>query len=252
MSQPVGEFQDVWKQYRRYQYIPGGVKALVLGLVRVGRKQLDVDDRHEVLRGITFALRAGRRLGVIGRNGVGKSTLLGLTAGVLKPTTGRVIVRRRPLAILELGAGFEPEFTGAENVLLYGMLLGRSRSYMVAKRREILEFAELREAAHEPIRTYSSGMLARLGFSILVHLEPELLLVDEVLGVGDLSFREKCRKRMLELQTKGVTMILVSHNMDDVRETCDCAMWIEGGTVRMLGDPESVTRAYELEVESGA
>ena len=163
---------------------------------------------------------------------------------MLSPSSGSVEVKGRVSPLLELGSGFHQELTGAENIELNGVLLGLSRRQVAERLQSIIEFSELGDYINQPIRTYSSGMLARLGFSIVAHLDPHILLIDEILAVGDLSFQKKCTERLEYFKKNGVTMVFVSHSMEDVTGLCDRVMWIEGHTVRMIGPPEQVVEAY--------
>ena len=172
-------------------------------------------------------MKKGETLGIIGKNGAGKSTILGLIAGVLRPNTGRVMVNGRISPLLELGAGFHPELTGRENIMLKGVLIGLTRSEVLKKIDEIIEFSELDDFIDQPVRIYSSGMLARLGFSIVASLDPEILLIDEILAVGDMDFQKKCIQRMTAFKKRGVTIIFVSHNLASVENICDRLLWIE-------------------------
>jgi lipopolysaccharide transport system ATP-binding protein len=197
------------------------------------------------LKNVSFELRRGETLGVIGKNGSGKSTLLGLVAGVLKPTMGSVEVNGRVSPLLELGAGFHPELTGRENAVLNGVLMGLPRKTVKERIEDIIEFSELGDFADQPIRMYSSGMMARLGFSVIAHLEPEILLIDEILAVGDIDFQKKCFHKMEQFKKSGVTMVLVSHSMADIQRICDRAIWIDHKEVRADGPAQSVARQYE-------
>lgn len=202
--------------------------------------------RYEALLDISFEVYKGETFGIIGRNGAGKSTALGLIAGVLKPSKGRVIVNGRISPLLELGAGFHFELTGRENIMLNGVLLGLTRAEVKKKIDEIIEFSELGAFIDQPIRTYSSGMLARLGFSVVSSLDPEILLIDEILAVGDMEFQKKCTDRMMGFKNSGVTMVFVSHNMVDVLQICDRVVWIDGHTIKMLGTPQDVVTDFRL------
>jgi len=193
---------------------------------------------------ISFEVYKGETLGIIGRNGVGKSTALGLIAGVLKPSKGKVIVKGRISPLLELGGGFHPELTGKENIMLNGVLLGLTRSEVKNRMDEIIEFSELGDFVYQPIRTYSSGMYARLGFSVIAHLDPEILLIDEVLAVGDMEFQKKCLDKMMSFKKSGVTMVFVSHSMEDVEKICDRVIWIDNRSIRMAGSPKDVVLHY--------
>ncbi len=185
--------------------------------------------RIEALKDISFTIEKGEAFGIMGPNGSGKSTTLGLIAGVMKPTSGSVDVRGRVAPLLELGAGFHSELSGRENIILNAVILGLTKREALAKMDSIIEFSELGEFIDQPIRTYSTGMLARLGFSVAVHIDPEILLVDEILAVGDESFQKKCMQRMMEFKQKGVTIVLVSHNRQHVYEICDRVAHIDRG-----------------------
>ncbi|MCJ7546061.1 MAG: ABC transporter ATP-binding protein [Deltaproteobacteria bacterium] len=235
-------FDHVRKSYPLYYHITGGVKNLLFHLPSAVNAIRN--SRYEALKDVCFEIKKGEAFGVIGKNGAGKSTILGLIAGVLKPTEGLVIVKGRASALLELGAGFHPELTGRENILLNGIILGLTKAEVLKKLDEIIEFSELGEFIDQPIRVYSSGMLARLGFSVVAHLDPDILLIDEILAVGDLDFQKKCIDKMMGFKRSGVTIIFVSHSMEDIKQICDRAMWIENHTVNMLGEPNDVVNSY--------
>jgi lipopolysaccharide transport system ATP-binding protein len=230
MKESVISFYNVSKSYPLYGHIRG-IKNFLFNFPRSLTSMKD--ESYEALRDISFEIYEGENFGIIGNNGAGKSTTLGLIAGVLAPNRGRVIVRRRVSPLLALGAGFHTELTGRENVELNGVLMGLTRREIRRKMEEIIDFAELGEFVDRPVRVYSSGMLARLGFAVVAHLDPEILLIDEVLGVGDIRFKES-----------GVTMVLVTHSVASVMNICDRAMWIEDHQIRMMGDPEEVVEAY--------
>jgi lipopolysaccharide transport system ATP-binding protein len=196
------------------------------------------------LDGVTFEVRHGECLGVIGRNGSGKSTTLGLMAGVYPPTSGTVTVSGRVSPLLELGAGFHPDLTGEENLLLNGTILGLTREQVIAKRDAIIDFADLGDFIRRPLRTYSTGMVARLGFSVVVHLDPEILLIDEVLAVGDEAFQAKCMKKMASFRESGTTMVFVSHDMESVEKLCDRVVLLDGGKDVATGPPREVIAEY--------
>ena len=183
-------------------------------------------------------------LRIIGPNGSGKSTTLGLIARVLKPSAGNIETWGRICPLLELGAGFHPALNGAENIHLNGVLLGLRRQVVRERFDAIVEFSELGDFIHRPIRTYSSGMLARLGFSVAAHLDPEILLIDEALAVGDESFRKKCHAKLEEFRSRGVTIIIVSHDLDRVTELCDRAALLDHGRLVSIGDPQAVIDEY--------
>jgi lipopolysaccharide transport system ATP-binding protein len=235
-------FDHVRKSYPLYHHITGGVKNLLFHLPSAVNSIRN--SRYEALKDVSFEVKKGEALGIIGKNGAGKSTILSLIAGVLKPTEGQVIVKGRTSALLELGAGFHPELTGRENIMLNGIILGLTKAEVLRKLNEIIEFSELEEFIDQPIRVYSSGMLARLGFSVVAHLDPDILLIDEILAVGDLEFQKKCMDKMTGFKKNGVTIVFVSHSMRDINRICDRVMWIENRTVKMLGRPEETVGVY--------
>lgn len=186
---------------------------------------------------VSFAVKKGETLGLIGRNGAGKSTMLKVISGILKPTEGSVVCRGNVVPMLELGSGFDMDLTGRENIFLNGAILGYSEGFLKAKYNEIVAFSELGQFIEVPIRNYSSGMLARLAFSIATVVQPEILIVDEILSVGDAQFQEKSKKRMLELMGGGTTVLFVSHSIEQIREMCKRVVWLEKGTVKRWGTP---------------
>ena len=196
--------------------------------------------RFWALKDISLTVRKGEAFGIMGRNGAGKSTLLCLIAGVMKPTTGDIRIEGRVAPLLELGAGFHPELTGRENIILNGVLLGMTRHEIKEKMPEIIAFSELSEFIDQPIRTYSSGMLARLGFSVAVHIDPEILLIDEILAVGDTQFQKKCLDRMLAFKKSGSTIVHVSHNIPQIKMLCDRVALIDGGRLREIKTAEEL------------
>ena len=196
------------------------------------------------LKDVSFSVKRGEAWGLVGTNGSGKSTLLKLICGILKPYKGSVTVRGTIAPLIELGAGFDGELTATENIYLNGAVLGYSKEFMDAHFQEIVDFAELWDFMNMPIKNYSSGMSARLGFSIATIVRPDILIVDEVLAVGDAAFQEKCQKRMQEMLAGGTTLLFVSHTMKTVRELCDHALWINKGIVQMQGEAKVVCDAY--------
>jgi ABC-type polysaccharide/polyol phosphate transport system ATPase subunit len=201
-------------------------------------------DEFEALRDVTLEVPPGETLGVIGRNGAGKSTLLRLVARVMPPSAGRVLVAGRIAPLLELGLGFHGELTGRENIMLQGALLGFSRGEMRRRTPRIVEWAELEEFIDAPVRTYSTGMAARLAFSVATDVEPDILLVDEALSVGDERFQMKCRTRVEEFRAAGKTVLLVSHGLASIRDNCRRTIWIHEGRLVRDGDSMSVTELY--------
>lgn len=203
--------------------------------------------RHEVLKGISLDVRKGECLAIIGKNGAGKSTLLSLLAKIYKPSSGSIEVNGRVAPLLELGAGFHPDLTGYENVYFNAIILGLTREQVKERLPSIIEFSELGDAIGAPVRTYSSGMMARLGFSIAVHVDAEVLIVDEVLAVGDQQFKKKCLERVGEFRAQGGTILLVSHELDSVKDFADRCIWLADGVVKMTGTPDEVISTYVLE-----
>lgn len=194
---------------------------------------------------VSFTAERGEVLGVIGPNGAGKSTLLKTVCGILKPTHGRVRVRGNVAPMLELGSGFDYDLTGRENVFLNGAILGCSKAFLERQYDKIVAFSGLREFMDTPLRSYSSGMVMRLAFSVASASEPDVLIVDEILSVGDGEFRHRSRERMRELMSGGAAVLFVSHDLGQVRELCTRVLWLEGGAVRMIADPAHVCEAYE-------
>jgi lipopolysaccharide transport system ATP-binding protein len=235
-------FENVSKTYPLYHHITGSIKNFFFHLP----KSLESikNSKYEVLHNISFAVSGGEALGIIGRNGAGKSTILGLVAGVLRPTEGKVIVHGRISPLLELGAGFHFELTGRENIVLNGILLGLSRTDVLKKMDEIIAFSELDDFIDQPIRVYSSGMVARLGFSVVAHLDPEILLIDEILSVGDAEFQRKCIDKMMAFKKNGVTIVFVSHSADFIKQICNRVIWFEDHEVKKQGDVESILHEY--------
>ena len=197
------------------------------------------------LKDINFDIKKGERLGVLGLNGSGKSTLLKVLSGVLKPSTGSVQTRGVIAPLLELGAGFSPEYTGRENIYLYGSVLGYSKDFLDEKFDEIVDFSELGEFIEVPVKNYSSGMKSRLGFSIATVVEPDILILDEVLSVGDKKFRSKSEKKVMSMFDRGVTVLFVSHSLEQVQRICDKAIILDSGRLVANGPVEKVARIYK-------
>ncbi|AEH46346.1 ABC transporter ATP-binding protein [Parageobacillus thermoglucosidasius] len=196
------------------------------------------------LKDVSFKIERGQVFGIVGLNGAGKSTLLKIIAGVLKPTVGSVKLHGTVAPLIELGAGFDMELTARENVFLNGAVLGYSESLLKEKFNEIIDFAELRDFVDVPLKNFSSGMVARLAFSVATLVEPDILIVDEILSVGDYRFKEKSEKRIKKMMENGVTVIFVSHSIDEVRNLCDKVLWLEKGQVKMIGEAEMVCNEY--------
>ncbi|MCS7240952.1 MAG: ABC transporter ATP-binding protein [Candidatus Bipolaricaulota bacterium] len=196
------------------------------------------------MKDVSFSVPEGTVLGIIGPNGSGKSTLLRLIAGIYRPTSGRIIVNGRVSALLSLGLGFHPELSGRENIIIGGLAMGLSRREIAYRMDEIIDFAELRDFIDAPVRTYSSGMYMRLAFSVAVNVDPDILLLDEVLAVGDAAFAEKSRARMDEFKKQGKTILLVTHDLPTVKSWCHQALWLNKGEVCALGDPKDIVDRY--------
>ncbi len=207
-------------------------------------RQRQPQELFYALRGVTFEVRAGDTLGIVGHNGAGKSTLLSLVAGLTVPEEGRVSVDGRVMAMLELGSGFHPDLTGRENLRMNAALCGLTKRQTMDAAEDIIAFSELGDFIEEPIRTYSQGMVMRLAFSIAVHVKPDILLVDEILAVGDKDFQKKCEKRIIELRDRGTILLVVSHVPTVLRELCAKGLWIEKGEVVMQGRADEVFDAY--------
>jgi ABC-type polysaccharide/polyol phosphate transport system ATPase subunit len=244
------ELVNVSKIYRRY----GGRHFSTLKSALLQRsilRDLRPSETFPALTGVTFTVPKGSTYGVIGRNGSGKSTALKLVAGITKPTSGLVRVDGRISALIELGAGFHPEISGRENVFINGIMLGLTKREIQERFDEIVDFAELREFIDAPVKTYSSGMYMRLGFAVAIHVNPDVLLVDEVLAVGDEGFTHKCLDKFAEFRRRGKTILLVTHSLNLVERFCDEALWLDEGRAMSHGDPKRVIGAYLTKVEEG-
>ncbi len=236
-------FEHVSKSYPKYHQILAGFKNVLLHLPETLRTFKR--ERFLALDDVSFQIEQGETVGLIGSNGSGKSTTLALIAGVLRAQVGIVEVYGRIAPLLELGAGFHPDLTGRENIVLNGVLLGLTRREILARMDEIIAFSELEQFLDQPIRTYSSGMIARLGFSVAVHLDPEIFLIDEVLAVGDIHFQAKCRDKIGEFRRRQVTIVLVSHSTEEIRRLCDRVIWLDRGRIVDQGDPDPLLSRYE-------
>ena len=250
---PVIEVESVSKRYSRSlrRTLWYGVKDI--GKEVLGRGQYAENLRPSefwALRNVSFTVGRGESVGLIGHNGAGKTTLLKLMNGLIKPTTGRIAVRGSVRALIALDAGFNPILTGRENVKVASAVLGMKQSEIERRFDEIVEFSELGEFIDSPVRSYSTGMVARLGFSVAVHTQPDILLVDEVLAVGDLNFAIKCHRKISEFRNNGGSIVLVSHNAYSIRSNCDRVVWIEHGVVQDVGQTVDVCDAYEAAVAS--
>lgn len=229
----------------RYLMTYDKVKSIKEYMVQMLKGKIKYEE-FWALKNISFEVRTGEVFGIIGHNGAGKSTLLKVISGILKPTEGSVVVDGTVAPMLELGSGFDFDLTGRENVFLNGAILGYSEEFLKAKYDEIVTFSELGQFIDVPLRNYSSGMVARLAFSIATVVKPDVLIVDEVLSVGDADFQEKSRKRMMELMGGGTTVLFVSHSLGQIREMCNRAVWLEHGEMKMIGPTEDICDAYEM------
>ena len=238
MSQYSVRAVDLSKRFRQQPERRTSLKE------RFIRGRAEPSEEFWPLRDVSFALQPGESLGILGRNGAGKSTALKVIAGLYRPTSGTLEVSGRVSTLLELGAGFHPELTGRENIKLNAALLGLSRPYIEDSMDRIIDFTGLREFIDTPIKVYSSGMKVRLGYAIAVEIEPEILVIDEIIAVGDQDFKEQCFDHMKKIKASGATMIVVSHAMSTLTELCDTTLWLENGRTRMLGPTEEVTEAY--------
>ena len=228
---------DLTRTYRLYDKPSHRLKEIILR--RPSHREFTA------LEGISFSLKRGETLGIIGENGAGKSTLLKILARTLCPTRGKLQINGRVSSLLELGSGFHPEFTGLENILFYGALLGLERKLMEEKIEEIVQFSELGDFINYPIKTYSSGMYVRLAFSVVTAIDPDILIVDEALSVGDLHFQKKGTEKILSFKEAGKTIVFCSHSMYHINRLCDRVIWLKNGRITMEGPPHPVTQAYE-------
>ena len=238
MSSPVVVVENVSKKYRLYRERNNSLK---IAIMRGGRAKVDM---FWALQDVSFEVYEGSTTGLIGENGSGKSTMLKCLARILRPDTGSVSVTGKMSALLELGAGFHPELSGRENVFLNGAILGLKQKELAAKFDDIVDFAGIGQYIDEPVKNYSSGMYVRLGFSVAINVEPDILLVDEVLAVGDEAFQRKCLERFADLKNSGKTVIIVSHSMGSVINMCDHVIWFKKGRKMADGDPRQVVEAY--------
>jgi ABC-type polysaccharide/polyol phosphate transport system ATPase subunit len=236
------QIQNISVTYRLIKERRRSFQAYVINYLK--GKRLKVETLW-ALRNISLNVRKGESLGIIGHNGAGKSTLLKVISGVINPFEGTINVKGTISPLIELSAGFDDELTGAENIFLSASLLGFSRKEIMEKYNNIIEFSELRDFINTPLRSFSSGMVARLGFSIATEVNSDILIVDEVLAVGDTHFKQKSKKRILDFRKRGITTLFVSHNMEDVESLCDRVLWLDHGTMKMLGEPAKTINEYK-------
>ncbi|ETI91843.1 MAG: O-antigen export system ATP-binding protein [Clostridium butyricum DORA_1] len=241
MSDVVIKFENVGMHFRKSTQKISSFKEYFIKKI----KGQVVYEEFIALNNINFEIEKGEVVGFVGLNGAGKSTLLKVVSGVQKPTVGKILVKGKVSPLLELGAGFDNDLTGKENIYLNGLILGYNRDFIKGKVDEIIDFAEIRDFVDTPIKNYSSGMKARLGFSIATVSIPEILIVDEVLSVGDGRFRKKSEEKMIELIKSDATVLFVSHSLAQIRRLCTKVIWLEKGQVKMIGDTKEVCDAYE-------
>lgn len=237
----VIRLNDVYLWRRTQEEFSYDLKKTILSLLEGKYRN---PTKNLVLENINLSINQGEKIGIIGANGSGKSTILKLISGILQPTTGSVKVRGKIAPLIELTAGFDPELSVIDNIIIYGVMLGYSRQQMKARTARILEFAELQNYALVPVKSLSSGMTARLGFAIATDVKPDILILDEVLSVGDVRFKNKCSQKMEEFWQAHITVLLVSHSLDLIRENCHKAIWLEKGKIREIGDSNSVVNHY--------
>lgn len=226
-----------------------GIKSMKEYIISFIKGGLNVD-KFQSLKDVSFSVNKGEVFGVIGKNGAGKSTLLKIISGILKPSNGSVKVLGTIAPLLELGSGFDADLTGYENIFLNGSILGYSRDFLEENYQKIVDFSELGDFIYSPIRTYSSGMMMRLAFSIAAVIVPDVLIVDEILAVGDAAFQKKSKQRMKELMSGGTTVLFVSHDLEQIRTMCNRVVWLEGGKVRALGEAVEICNQYKKESDN--
>ncbi len=236
------EVKDVWKDFKIYKERNNSLKESIL------RGRRASYEKFWALKGVSFDVEQGKTIGIIGENGSGKSSMLKVMANILRPSRGSIEVDGKISALLELGAGFHPDLTGRENIFLNGSILGLSRRELEARQDGIIEFSELANFIDMPVKSYSSGMYVRLGFAVAINVDPDILLIDEILAVGDESFQRKCLNKLFDLKEAGKTIVVVSHALESVRNICDQAVWLEHGVVKAEGKAADVVDAYLSEV----
>ena len=245
-SKPVIKVENVVQRFRVIHERPDTLREL---FARFLRQQVNYHD-FEAVSNVSFDVYAGEMVGIIGRNGCGKSTLLKVIAGIYRPTSGRVEVQGSIAPLIELGAGMHSELTGRENIILNGLLMGYSKRQMLEREQRIIDFAEIGDFIDVPLKQYSSGMYMRLAFSVATEVDPDILVIDEILAVGDLSFQQKCFKRLERFRESGKTILLVSHTMDSIEEHCDRAVFLDRGKLVFAGAPEEAVALYRNDVAS--
>lgn len=239
----VIEVQNVTKSFKVYKDRTKSIKDL---LVTAGRARYE---KREVLRGISFQVKKGEAVALIGSNGCGKSTTLKLVTKIIYPDTGKITVKGKVSSLLELGAGFHPDMSGRENIYLNASIFGLTKKEIDSKLDEIIRFSELEDFIDNPVRTYSSGMYMRLAFSVAINVDADVLLIDEILGVGDVSYQKKCFEKLKQIKSKGTTIVIVSHSMGQIEQICDRSIWIYEGKIRKEGPPHEIAVEYNAEME---
>lgn len=232
--------RNLTKIYKMYSKPSDQLKEILLF------NRVKLHKTHEALKDVTFDIMKNQTLGIIGENGSGKSTLLKMIVGILKPTYGEVVVNGRVSSLLELGAGFNPELTGKENVFLHGTVMGISHQEMQLKYDDIINFADIGDFIDQPVKTYSSGMFVRLAFSCAIHVDPDIMIIDEALSVGDIYFQQKSMKKIRELKESGKAILFVSHDLQSVMTLCDTVVWLENGKVVEIGPPKKIAKSYQM------
>jgi ABC-type polysaccharide/polyol phosphate transport system, ATPase component len=238
---PILQVREVSMHFRHAKQ---KITSLKEYLIKQSKRQIEYNE-FVALQDISFTVDRGELFGIIGLNGAGKSTLLKIIAGILKPTSGKVIRKGTVAPLIELGAGFNGDLSGYENIFLNGLLLGYSKSYLREKLDDIIAFSELQDFIHVPLKNYSSGMKARLGFSIATSIQPDLLIVDEVLAVGDIHFRKKCESRIKEMIGLGTTVLFVSHSIGQVEKLCSRVLWLDQGRIKEIGEAKHICREFK-------
>ena len=248
MNHFVIDLEQVWKEYPAKQDRPGIKEFTVNFYKSIWKKGDHVSSHFYALKNLTLKIKKGECVGIIGQNGAGKSTLLSIILGTVLPSKGKVKILGQVTPLLELGAGFHQDLTGRENIILNGILLGMSKLEILLKMDTIIHFSELEEFIDFPVRTYSTGMYLRLAFSVAIYTDPKILIIDEVLSVGDERFQKKSKETILKLIKGGITTVFVSHSLKDIEEICNRALWLHHGEVVADGEPEMVTEKYKKEM----
>lgn len=241
MSKPIIQVKDVTMKFDLYSERVDNLKEYFIKRLKKELKR----EKFTALDSLSFTINKGEVVGIVGKNGCGKSTLLKIISGIYKPTKGKVSISGTIAPLIELGAGFDMDLTGAENIYLNGSILGYSKKYIDEKYQEIIDFAEIGEFINVPLKNYSSGMIARIGFAIATVTQPDILIVDEILAVGDFLFQKKCEDRMNALMQSGTTVIIVSHAIEQIERLCNRVIWIEQGTLKQIGETMEICKCYK-------